>query len=68
MITLNTELMLEILNYLETKPAKEVFILLTKLSQTVAPQFQAIQAAQQAAQQANEPAPEVVDVSEPITQ
>jgi hypothetical protein len=64
MITLSTELMLEILNYLETKPAKEVFILLTKLSQTVAPQFQALQAAQQA----NEPAPEVVDVSEPITQ
>jgi hypothetical protein len=63
MITLTPELMLEILNYLETKPAKEVFILLTKLSQTVAPQFQALQAAQQA----NEPAPEVVDVSEPIT-
>ena len=35
--------MLSIFQYLETRPAKEVFQLLTALGQACAPQFQAIQ-------------------------
>ena len=42
-ITINSDLMLSIFQYLETRPAKEVFQLLTALGQACAPQFQAIQ-------------------------
>jgi len=56
-ITINSELMLSIFQYLENRPAKEVFQLLTLLGQACSPQFQAIQdAANSAAATPVEPA------------
>jgi len=42
-ITLSSNLILQVIQYLETRPAKEVFVMLTNLGQVVSPQFQAIQ-------------------------
>jgi len=52
-IKINADLVLAVFQYLETRPAKEVFQLLTALGQTCSPQFQAIQEAEAA----NAPAP-----------
>ena len=44
LITIGSNLVLGVIQYLETKPAKEVFHLLTALGQVCSPQFQAMQA------------------------
>ena len=54
-ITISSDLMLQVIQYLETRPAKEVFVMLTNLGQVVSPQFQAIQEQMNAA--ANTEAP-----------
>ena len=42
-ITISSDLILQVIQYLESRPAKETFVLLTNLGQVVSPQFQAIQ-------------------------
>ena len=56
-ITINADLMLSIFQYLENRPAKEVFQILTLLGQTCGPQFQAIQDAAPPVDAAIIPAP-----------
>ena len=63
-ITINSELMLSIFQYLENRPAKEVFQLLTLLGQACSPQFQAIQdAANSAAATPDSAAPDSASVN-----
>lgn len=42
-ITISSDLTIQIIQYLESRPAKETFVLLTNLGQVCSPQFQAIQ-------------------------